>query len=144
MKCWITAGDWVQLGGKSPKNHIKKILLRISAKNQPVNSCGDQWKTVCRSQSAKNTLYYRDLTDEEGKPWSLAHWGLMLYWHKASARSSPAPLTSWTKSPWLCVSHRGPVINVSLAVHFPSRLWWWAGGGGEEGEGNRSGSSFCF
>lgn len=51
----------------------------------------------------------------------------MLNWHKASARSTPTPLTSWTKSPWLCVSHRGPVINVSLAVHFPSRLWWWAG-----------------
>lgn len=30
----------------------------------------------------------------------------MLYWHKASARSAPAPLTSWTKSPWLCVPQR--------------------------------------
>lgn len=70
----------------------------------------------------------------------------MLYWQEAPARSTQAPLTSWTKRSWLCSSHRGLVINVSLAVHFPSSLWWWTGGGrgAEEGAGNRSGSSSLF
>lgn len=55
----------------------------------------------------------------------------MLYWQEAPARSTQPPLTSRTESSWLCASHRGPVINVSLAVHFLSSLWWWTGGGGE-------------
>lgn len=66
----------------------------------------------------------------------------MVYWHDALARSTSAPLTSTTKGSWLCASHRGPVINVSLAVHFPFWLWWGAGGGGEEGAGNRSHRGF--